>query len=153
MGMETPHKSLLRGSGQGCWRAGMGRDCLGAVAWDGLGARNSMGAGKIWDLCHGMDWEQGILWVQEGLFPVPTILKRSLPFFTWIAEPWPCRWTTAGCKESTGIEDYWEAPCQSTKIPPKAGFFHGKSTHLDVSGAGLVCGTCKRQFHIVEEEG
>lgn len=54
------------------------RGHLGAVPWDGLGPKNSMGAG--------------------GDFPSTKIIKRSLPFFTWIAEPWPWRWTTAGCR-------------------------------------------------------
>lgn len=81
-------KQELRGNGGGnstqdsswgIWTGVLeGRDHLGAVSWDGLGSRN--------------------FWVQEGLFPVPVIIKRSLPFFTWIAEPWPWRWTTAGCK-------------------------------------------------------
>lgn len=102
-------KQELRGNGdgdstqdssQGVWAGVLeGRDHLGAVSQDGLGSRyKAMGAGKIWELCHGKNWDPGILWVQEGLCPVPTIIKRSLPFFTWIAEPWPWRWTTAGCK-------------------------------------------------------
>lgn len=78
MEVETAHKTLLGQSGQRYWRAGMGRYIL--------------------ELYHGMDWDPGTLGVQEGLFPVPTTIKRSLPFFTWIAEPWPWRWTTAGCK-------------------------------------------------------
>lgn len=42
MGMETPHKTLLRGSGQGYWRAGI-----------------------IWELCHRMGWDPGTRpWVQ-----------------------------------------------------------------------------------------
>lgn len=39
------------------------------------------------------------------------------------------------------------------KIQPKLGFsLERRSTNLDVSGAGLVRGTCKMQFHIIEEE-
>lgn len=81
-------------------RGNRGGDSAQDSSWGvlGRGIGGQRWAGMILELCQGMDWDPRTRWVQERIFPVPTIIKRSLPFFTWIAEPWPWRWTTAGCK-------------------------------------------------------
>lgn len=75
------------GDKQELWGNGGGESTQEFFGNLGRGIGGQGWAGIILELCHGMDWDPGTLWVQEGLFPVPTIIKRSLPFFTWIAEP------------------------------------------------------------------
>lgn len=73
-GMETQQETLLRGSEQG------ESDCHGGKPT----------AGIIRDPKYRMGWDPDTrLRAQDGLISVTANIMRSLPFFTWIAEPWP----------------------------------------------------------------